>query len=158
MVITRKHSFLLMDSHILDFFELKKSKQKTRLSVRPVRGHNNLWRSLRIQTKFGMCLLYIKCSSGIEIQRNIQIEDFDLVFWRKVSLNTLLFSWQSARDSRQRSPLIRFWRFFGRALYRTHRVAFPHLHRSSGRNSTRNLIQSFHLETQNFSLIQNRFF
>ena len=36
-------------------------------------GHNNFWRSWRIQTKFGGCLLCMKCGSGIEIQSNFVI-------------------------------------------------------------------------------------
>ena len=36
-------------------------------------GHNNFRRSERIQTKFGECLLCMKCRSGIAIQSNTMI-------------------------------------------------------------------------------------
>ena len=52
-------------------------RQSACLYVRPsskfVRKHKYFWRSLHIQTKFGGCLLCIKCSSGIEIQSEIMI-------------------------------------------------------------------------------------
>ena len=64
-----------MDDYIPYVVELKKAKKSVCLSVRPsvhlFHGHNNFWRSLRIETKFGGCLLHIKYSSAIEIQIKI---------------------------------------------------------------------------------------
>ena len=78
-----------MNVHVLYELEHKTSKKKYArpsvcLSVRLsgwlyvrtyVRGfwHNNFRRSYRIQTKFGGCLLSMKCRSGIEIQSKIMI-------------------------------------------------------------------------------------
>ena len=74
----QKNSLLLINVHVLYVLEDKTSKKNSvclyvRTYVDFSCGHNNFRRNQRIQTKFGGCLLCLKCRSGIEIQSNIMI-------------------------------------------------------------------------------------
>ena len=77
----KKNSLLFMNVFVRLRRQNKQKKKKFRLSVCLSAclyvdfccGHNNFRRSQRNQTKFGVCLLCMKCRSDIEIQSKIMI-------------------------------------------------------------------------------------
>ena len=68
-----------------NYMKIKKNKKKILvvclsvcLSMHPVTGQNNYWKSLWIQTQFGGCFLNIKCNSGTKI---VNLKKKKIVEW-----------------------------------------------------------------------------